>query len=282
MGIGPQIVCDRCGRQFFGGKGYDSGEENFCYECLVPMVNTITEGQFEKLGVTQRGFFNLVKEMGGLDGLGGQEKTIEMLKINAGEIEKSEIEENKEEGMIFISDEELENLRPKDKFKWVQWEIKDYTTSDWDRQPFIFQCLRCNSHFTYKKCINCGHTEFEATGSHGVFCIKCGEGFTSWPCKDCGTKNPTKNTYYILRNQGCFIATAIYGGENAYEVELLRDFRDRKLIILPYGRLFVKFYYLLSPFIALLITKTKVLRPFLKLSFFNPFINLIRRKLWLR
>ena len=42
---------------------------------------------------------------------------------------------------------------------------------------------------------------------------------------------------------GCFVATVVYGDPMAPEVELLRTFRDRVLLLHLPGRLFVRFYY---------------------------------------
>ena len=175
--------------------------------------------------------------------------------------------------MKFITEEELEKLRPKNKFQWVQWEIRDLETSDWKKQPFVFQCLRCNSHYTYKKCSNCSNTDFESTSSLGIFCKKCGEGFTSWTCKNCGTKNPARNTRYVLRNQGCFIATAVYGSPDAPEVELLREFRDTWLLKYSLGKVFVKIYYFISPRIAKTISTNTKLRNIIKKIIVIPLLG---------
>jgi DNA-binding beta-propeller fold protein YncE len=48
----------------------------------------------------------------------------------------------------------------------------------------------------------------------------------------------------------CFIATAAYGSEMAPQVQLLRDFRDRRLMTHRPGRAFVAFYYRHSPALA--------------------------------
>jgi hypothetical protein len=49
---------------------------------------------------------------------------------------------------------------------------------------------------------------------------------------------------------GCFIATACFGSEYAYQVEILRKFRDRFLISNWVGKKFISFYYRNSPPIA--------------------------------
>jgi tetratricopeptide (TPR) repeat protein len=52
------------------------------------------------------------------------------------------------------------------------------------------------------------------------------------------------------KSQPCYIATAVYGDFNAPPVLTLRHYRDEALINTKLGRLFVKFYYTLSPSIV--------------------------------
>lgn len=61
------------------------------------------------------------------------------------------------------------------------------------------------------------------------------------------------NTGVIENNSqksGCYIATAVYGSSTCHEVTILRNYRDEYLSKRFLGRLFIKIYYSISPFIA--------------------------------
>lgn len=60
-------------------------------------------------------------------------------------------------------------------------------------------------------------------------------------CPHCGISKP---------GRPCFVATATYGSEFAPEVVLLRKYRDDVLLHNRLGKLFVSFYYKISPPIA--------------------------------
>jgi len=49
---------------------------------------------------------------------------------------------------------------------------------------------------------------------------------------------------------GCFIATAVYGSYEHPSVIIFRRFRDQKLATHPLGRLFIRSYYSVGPYMA--------------------------------
>lgn len=71
---------------------------------------------------------------------------------------------------------------------------------------------------------------------------------------DCGT------------GSGCFIATAAYGSPIQPYVRILREFRDRFLLVNPIGKSFVQLYYTYSPPIADFIGNHDSLRAIVRVS----------------
>ena len=65
---------------------------------------------------------------------------------------------------------------------------------------------------------------------------------------------------------GCFIATAAYGSLMEPHVKILRDLRDRFLLVNMLGKGFVRLYYNYSPPIANFITKHDSLRAMVRIS----------------
>ena len=62
----------------------------------------------------------------------------------------------------------------------------------------------------------------------------------------------------------CYIATHLYGLEHP-KTQLLRTFRDRKLLPYCSGRVFVKLYYLYSPMLIRICTRHRFINAFISL-----------------
>jgi len=71
-------------------------------------------------------------------------------------------------------------------------------------------------------------------------------------------------------NEGCFIATAVYGNYDAPEVLELRDFRDSLLKKFLVGRALIKMYYQVSPSLAEIIRPRSELKLFAYLTIILP------------
>jgi tetratricopeptide (TPR) repeat protein len=78
------------------------------------------------------------------------------------------------------------------------------------------------------------------------------------------------------KKSGCFIATAVYGTPYAKEVVLLKEFRDNWLLNYYFGRIFVKFYYSISPTIANKISKSNILKVITKSTVIIPLIKVVK------
>ncbi|MBI3556804.1 MAG: hypothetical protein HY074_11115 [Deltaproteobacteria bacterium] len=91
--------------------------------------------------------------------------------------------------------------------------------------------------------------EFSAGRPHSIL---ASEAMRRYIASDkCTHKEDFKNTHRLLRNtlQKCFIASAVFGPLSP-EVAVLQTFRDHTLRQYAPGRLFVAFYYRVSPAIA--------------------------------
>lgn len=74
---------------------------------------------------------------------------------------------------------------------------------------------------------------------------------------------------------GCFVATAACGDPFAPEVITLSRFRDEVLLPSRLGRLFVRFYYTVSPPIAAVIARSNALRCVAMVMFVQPSARLV-------
>ena len=66
------------------------------------------------------------------------------------------------------------------------------------------------------------------------------------------------------KNQGCYVATAVYGSYDCPQVWTLRRYRDFVLANTWHGRLFIKVYYTVSPTIVRYFGGTSLFQRFFK------------------
>ena len=64
---------------------------------------------------------------------------------------------------------------------------------------------------------------------------------------EAGRRDSRRGNAHGGNSDGCYIATAVYGSYDCPEVWTLRRFRDEYLKGSVFGRLFVRFYYAVSP-----------------------------------
>lgn len=77
----------------------------------------------------------------------------------------------------------------------------------------------------------------------------------------------------------CFLATAAYGTDQACELAILREFRDRILARTTIGRLFIGWYESLAPPIAAVVARSAFLRAAVRGLLLRPLLLMARRLL---
>ena len=83
-----------------------------------------------------------------------------------------------------------------------------------------------------------------------------------------------KKQYVVPKNGGCYIATSIYGSYDCPQVWTLRRYRDNVLDSTYCGRLFIRFYYAVSPTIVRLFGHTRLFK-----VIFKPYLDRKVKKL---
>ena len=76
---------------------------------------------------------------------------------------------------------------------------------------------------------------------------------------------PSSSIGYNEKSGSCFIATAVYGDYDHPQVIRLRAFRDHFLSDSIFGRLLIKIYYSVGPYLAILPTRSRVTKRLLRL-----------------
>ena len=61
------------------------------------------------------------------------------------------------------------------------------------------------------------------------------------------SSNSTPKSKPVTSNEGCYIATCVYGSYDCPEVMILREYRDKTLSKSSFGKFFIKIYYSISP-----------------------------------
>ncbi len=73
-------------------------------------------------------------------------------------------------------------------------------------------------------------------------------------------------------DDGCFIATAVYGTPYGDKLDTLREFRDQKLLTNEAGTQFVNYYYQYSPPVAKFIANKPILKYYIQEFYIDPIV----------
>lgn len=102
-------------------------------------------------------------------------------------------------------------------------------------------------------------------------CVKCGK----YVCSQCAKLKGDK--VYCQKCAGCFIATAAYGTVMATEIDILREFRDKRLEPNSLGKNLVRLYYMVSPPLASAIARSEDMKALVRLNL-NPVIYVLKSR----
>lgn len=140
--------------------------------------------------------------------------------------------------------------------------------SDYGRK--VYQCNQCGKIFCYKDTpLN---PQSGCTPTRYARC-DCGKGsYMSAVAPD------VTQIGVVGGEKRCFIATAVYGSENAPDVLILRRFRDDILLSSMFGRFLINIYYRLSPPVARLLSSNSFLRRVVRKAVVHPIAKMLSTK----
>lgn len=79
------------------------------------------------------------------------------------------------------------------------------------------------------------------------------------------------------KDEGCFIATACYGGYDTEEVLVFRNFRDKTLKKNLFGRYFIRLYYFFSPKFLILFKNNQSLLKFIRINILDKIYMILKK-----
>lgn len=101
-------------------------------------------------------------------------------------------------------------------------------------------------------------------------------------CDDCFIEETGGNIPYHKMakptRSNCFIATAILKNPMHPDIIFLKKYRDEYLVKYSMGRIFIRSYYFLSPPIAIIISKHRLISSFVRKIILNPIVKIVRKK----
>jgi tetratricopeptide (TPR) repeat protein len=90
------------------------------------------------------------------------------------------------------------------------------------------------------------------------------------------TSQSTSETSQPKKSGGCFVVTAAYGNSESPEVVYLADFRDKVLGSTVNGKKFIEAYYILSPYVASIISESNTLKLLARIILIRPLVFFLR------
>jgi hypothetical protein len=148
---------------------------------------------------------------------------------------------------------------------------------------YAVRCLKCTKLHLFsellKGCPNCSNTSYAVGGipsKINIICSRCGKEILKTVNCQCGCENDLTAQTLLQPKTGCFIATAACGDPLASEVIVLTSFRDMFLGRSRTGRIFIRFYYAISPPIATVIARVSLLRRVTLILVVRPLAGVVR------